>query len=102
MDTAVKEAASTARSLATGAGEALHEVKSKGTNRYQNVAVHLRRRMRHAREDLTDLRESAVRRTRRAARRADAYVHDNPWKAIGATAGLTALVVAAAFFASRR
>lgn len=92
---ALKEAASTARSVAEDAGGALEGLRDRGATRYQEASDQLRRRLRQAREDLTDLQDAAVRNTRRAARRADDYAHDNPWKTAGAAAALAALVVLA-------
>ncbi len=39
-----------------------------------------------ARARLDDAQEALAERTRAAARATDAYVHENPWKAIGAAA----------------
>lgn len=43
-------------------------------------------------ESLADAETAVLERTRQAAKVADQYVHDNPWKAIGIAAGVGALV----------
>ena len=43
-------------------------------------------------ESLVDAETAVIERTRQAAKVADQYVHDNPWKAIGIAAGVGALV----------
>lgn len=43
-------------------------------------------------ESLGDAEAAVIERTRQAAKVADQYVHDNPWKAIGIAAGVGALV----------
>jgi ElaB/YqjD/DUF883 family membrane-anchored ribosome-binding protein len=43
-------------------------------------------------ESLADAEAAVIERTRQAAKVADQYVHDNPWKAIGIAAGVGALV----------
>jgi ElaB/YqjD/DUF883 family membrane-anchored ribosome-binding protein len=51
--------------------------------------------LRTARQDLLKLEDSVIARTKLAARSADEYVHENPWRAIiiGATVGLLAGVL---------
>ena len=66
-----------------------------GARRYRDSVTGLQRQMRRARDDLDDLQYSAVRRARKSIRRADAYVHDNPWQSAGAAAAVGALIGAA-------
>ncbi|MES2715633.1 MAG: DUF883 family protein [Pseudomonadota bacterium] len=49
-------------------------------------------RITEARHKLADLQETAVARAKAAGHAADDYVHDHPWKAIGAAAGLGLIV----------
>ena len=44
--------------------------------------------LRNARERLAEAQQDLMVRTRAAAQAADKYVHDNPWPAIGAAAGV--------------
>ena len=61
-----------------------------------NEAVALRERVKarllDARHSLLGLQESAVERAKEAGRKADDYVHDHPWQAIG-IAGAVGVVV---------
>lgn len=45
-------------------------------------------RLTRARHKLAELQDNAVARARAVGHAADDYVHDHPWKAIGAAAGL--------------
>jgi len=44
-----------------------------------------------AKEKLVQLEHEAVEKTKAAARATDTYVHENPWQAIGITAGVSVL-----------
>lgn len=43
-------------------------------------------------ENLVDAEEAVIERTREAAKVTDQYVHDNPWKAIGISACVGAII----------
>ncbi len=45
-------------------------------------------RLQQAKADMLALQESALNRARAAGRSADDYVHDHPWRVIGAAAGV--------------
>jgi ElaB/YqjD/DUF883 family membrane-anchored ribosome-binding protein len=45
-----------------------------------------------AKDKLVQLEEAAVVKTKQAAEATDNYVHDNPWQAIGITAGVSVIV----------
>ena len=49
-------------------------------------------RLSRAKLKLADLQESAVAKARAAGHAADDYVHEHPWKAIGAAAGIRLIV----------
>ena len=49
-------------------------------------------RITQARHKLADLQDSAVERAKAAGHAADDYVHEHPWKAIGAAAGIGLIV----------
>lgn len=73
----------------------LAELGDDGARRYRDAVTGLQRQMRRTRDELDDLQYSAVRRARKSIRRADAYVHDNPWQSAGAAAAMGALIGAA-------
>lgn len=49
-------------------------------------------RLQSAKENLVHLQDAAVAKAKAAGLAADDYVHDNPWKAIGAAAGVGLVV----------
>lgn len=49
-------------------------------------------RITEARHKLAELQDSAVARAKAAGHAADDYVHEHPWKAIGAAAGIGLIV----------
>jgi ElaB/YqjD/DUF883 family membrane-anchored ribosome-binding protein len=49
-------------------------------------------RLQQAQANITQLQEVAVARVKEASQATDAYVHDNPWKAIGVAAGVGLLI----------
>lgn len=59
-------------------------------------AVRLRERVQerlaHVKEQLADAQDSALERARAAGRVADDFVHDRPWQALGAAAGIGLLL----------
>lgn len=52
----------------------------------------VRTRLLDARDSLLELQESAVERAKEAGRKADDYVHDHPWQAIGIASAVGVLV----------
>ena len=52
----------------------------------------VRARLSQAKDGLVDLQETTVLRARAAGRRADEYVHEHPWPAMGVAAGVGLLV----------
>lgn len=63
--------------VGAGAAEARHRIQA---------------RLQQAKANLGHLQESAVAQARAAGHAADDYVHDNPWRAIGAAAAIGLLV----------
>ena len=49
-------------------------------------------KLKAAKDKLVQLEETAVAKTREAAQATDGYVHENPWQAIGITAGVGVVV----------
>ncbi|MBC7605101.1 MAG: DUF883 domain-containing protein [Ramlibacter sp.] len=56
------------------------------------MRMRMQSRMEQAKSDLVDLQDMAVVRVRDAGRAADAYVQDNPWRAVGIAAGVGLVV----------
>lgn len=56
--------------------------------RIQKVRERAQETVKVARERLADTQDEVVRRARVAAKETDAYVHDNPWQAVGIAAGV--------------
>ena len=52
----------------------------------------MQERLQQAKGRLHDLQDAAVARARAAGHAADDYVHEHPWKAIGAAAGIGMIV----------
>ena len=82
----------TVQNLISECENLLAELGEEGTRRYRDAVTGLERQMRRARDDLDDLQYSAVRRAKKSIRRADAYVHDNPWQSAGAAAAAGAVI----------
>ncbi|HMO46451.1 MAG TPA: DUF883 family protein [Rubrivivax sp.] len=57
-----------------------------------DLRVRMQERLQQAKIRLQDLQDSAVARARAAGHAADDYVHDHPWRAIGAAAGLGLII----------
>jgi ElaB/YqjD/DUF883 family membrane-anchored ribosome-binding protein len=49
-------------------------------------------KLKAAKDKLVELEETAIVKTREAARATDGYVHENPWQAIGVTAGVSVVL----------
>lgn len=77
----VAEAESLLRATAGQAGEGATEMRAK-------VQASLDR----AKRNLVDLQDVAVEKAKAAGRATDAYVHDNPWQAMGVAAGVGLLI----------
>ena len=70
----------------------LGQFGDEGSRRYRHTVRALDRQLQQTREDLDDLHYSAMRRARAGIRRADEYVHENPWQSIAIGAGVAALI----------
>lgn len=68
--------------------ELLKSAASAGGDKAGAWRTEVERNLRLAKDRLVDIEHAAVERTRAAARATDEYVHDNPWRAIGVTAGV--------------
>lgn len=61
-------------------------------DRIQQVRARAEETVRQVRERLSDAQEELTRRAREALGEADEYVRENPWQALGITAGVAFLV----------
>jgi ElaB/YqjD/DUF883 family membrane-anchored ribosome-binding protein len=68
--------------------ELLKSAASVGGDKAGVWRADVERNLRLAKEKLVDIEHAAVERTKAAARATDEYVHDNPWRAIGVSAGV--------------
>jgi ElaB/YqjD/DUF883 family membrane-anchored ribosome-binding protein len=93
----------TLRNLITECDSLLGQLGDEGSRRYRNTVRAFDRQLQQARDDLDDLQYSAMRRARATIRRADAYVHENPYRTT-AGAAATGLLLGAviAFLLTRR
>ena len=85
----------TLRNVITESEALLAAIGEEGAQRYRDAVVGLQRQVRRARDQMDDLQYSAVRRARVAARQADAFVHENPWRTAGAAVIAGAVIGAA-------
>lgn len=80
------------RDLVSKSEGMLVAIGEEGSQRYRDAAVALERQIRSAQDRIDDVQHIAVRRARLAARQADNYVHENPWRTAGAAAAVGAAV----------
>jgi ElaB/YqjD/DUF883 family membrane-anchored ribosome-binding protein len=85
---------STLRNLITECEALLGTIGEEGSRRYRNTMRTFDRQLQQARDDLDDLQYSTMRRARQTIRRADEYVHENPWRT-SAGAAATGILVGA-------
>ena len=92
----------TLQNLIAGCDAVLGQLGEEGSQRYRDAVGSLDRQLRRARDDLDDLQYSAMRQARATIRRADAYVHDNPWRASASAAATGILIGALLVFLTTR
>lgn len=88
----------TLRQLMADCDALLGQLGEEGSRRYRDTVRSFDRQLKQARDDLDDLQYSAMRRARATIRRADTYVHDNPWRASAGAAASGLLVGALVVF----
>jgi ElaB/YqjD/DUF883 family membrane-anchored ribosome-binding protein len=76
------------RSVVADAEAVLQETASVAGEKMGELRTRLRERLVNARHKLAEAEEMAVEKARAAARATDDYVHEHPWKAVGAAAGV--------------
>jgi ElaB/YqjD/DUF883 family membrane-anchored ribosome-binding protein len=79
--TVVKDAEALLRATANQGGDELAAVRSKAEESLRVVKARI-----------TEEQVALLVKTKEAARATDAYVHDNPWKAVGVAAGFGLLI----------
>jgi len=92
----------TLQNLIAGCDALLRQLGEEGSHRYKDAVGTLDRQLQQARDDLDDLQYSAMRRARATMRRADAYVHDNPWRTSASAAATGILIGALLVFLTTR
>lgn len=80
------------RTVIADAEEVLKVTADQATSGAAELRVRMQERLQQAKVRLQDLQDSAVARARAAGHAADDYVHDHPWKAIGAAAGVGMII----------
>ncbi len=80
------------REVAADAEELLKLTAGQAGERLADVRARLGSRLERTRADLGAIEAQLLARGKEAARATDQYVHDNPWKAIGASDGIAFLL----------
>ena len=80
------------RTVISDAEEVLKVTAGQATAGAAELRVRMQERLQQAKIRLQDLQDSAVARAKAAGHAADDYVHDHPWKAIGAAAGVGMII----------
>ncbi len=75
------------RSVINDAEEVLRTTADQAGGKASELRVRMQERLQQAKIRLQDLQDGAVQRAKAAGHAADDYVHDHPWRAIGAAAG---------------
>lgn len=75
------------RSVINDAEEVLRSTADQAGGKASELRVRMQERLQQAKIRLQDLQDGAVQRAKAAGHAADDYVHDHPWRAIGAAAG---------------
>ena len=89
MSTAQKDKLmSDLRMVITDAEELLRMTADQAGEKAADVRSRVQERLSQARIDLVHLQESAVAKAKAAGHATDEFVHENPWKSIGAAAGI--------------
>lgn len=80
------------RTVIADAEEVLRVTADQATAGASELRVRMQERMAQAKARLQDLQDAAVTRARAAGHAADDYVHEHPWKAIGAAVGFGLII----------
>lgn len=80
------------KGVVADAEELLHQTASVGGEKMGELRARLRERLMNARHKLSEAEDAAVERAKAAARATDDYVHEHPWWAVGAAAGVGLII----------
>ena len=80
------------RTVISDAEEVLKVTADQATAGAAELRVRMQERLTQAKHRLHDLQENAVARAKAAGHAADDYVHEHPWKSIGAAAGVGLII----------
>lgn len=83
---------STLQNLIADCEALLGDLGEEGTRRYRRTVRSLDRQLQRARDDLDDLQYAATRHAKASIRRADAYVHEHPYRTSAGTAAAGVIV----------
>jgi len=80
------------RTVIADAEEVLKVTADQASSGAAELRVRMQERLQQAKIRLQDLQDNAVARAKAAGHAADDYVHEHPWKAIGAAAGVGMII----------
>lgn len=80
------------QNVVTDAQELLKTVQAEGGNRLTEVKTKVQTQLDAARQSLTELQSTVQAGAKHAMDSTDAYVRTNPWRAVGISAGIGALI----------
>ena len=78
--------------LVADAEALLTETANQGGEKLADVRARTEESLRVMKERMTKAQGELIDKTKAAAKATDVYIHENPWKAIGTTAGLALLI----------
>jgi ElaB/YqjD/DUF883 family membrane-anchored ribosome-binding protein len=91
-DHARERLAASLKHMVDEADELLKSAQGAGSDKFAAARDKFETQLRHAREELAELQDSALHNARRAARTADHAVHEHPYTAMGISAGIGLLL----------
>jgi ElaB/YqjD/DUF883 family membrane-anchored ribosome-binding protein len=80
------------RAVVTDAEELLRATAGQTGEKVAAARERIQANLAIAKERLVEVQQSAVEKTKQAAKVTDEYVHENPWKAVGVAAGVGLVV----------
>lgn len=80
------------RAVMSDAEDLLHATASQAGEGATVARARIQKSLQVAKDRLADVQDAVVERTKEAAKVTDQYVHDNPWKAIGMSAAVGAII----------
>jgi ElaB/YqjD/DUF883 family membrane-anchored ribosome-binding protein len=80
------------RTVISDAEEVLRVTADQASEGTAELRTRMKARLSQAKESLSQLQANAVARAKAAGAATDDYVHDHPWKAVGAAAGVGLII----------